>query len=414
MNSLRATKDLRHETRAALRLSQRAVLVQPQPMFRILAEAMQIESLGHPVIHLEIGDTSSLTSPELTRRLREDKHVTASLGYSPSAGEPVLRDVLARHYSRDLGVSIRRENVVITPANAAITQLIGILCDEGDAVLLPDPAFSTYQLAARYNSVNEVFFPLREAAGFAPNIAEIRTRMDANPRIRALILDNPSNPLGIAHAPSIIDAIAAECESRGIALIWDQTYKNLNYSGESMCLKHRGTNLYVYSLSKDAAAPALRVGCVVGDAEVVGKVADYNSLFYSCLPKPLQLLAASYLEGVCREHAAGLAHIIKGRIEVVTAILRPSPWLSFVTPNASIYAYLNVSRAGLDGEAFANRLLHERMVCVCPGAGFGPSGRDYVRICLSGKEEELYEGCRALVDFAAAVGAENTGSPPLD
>lgn len=172
MNSSRATKDLRHESGAALKLSQRAVRVQPQPMFRILAEAMQIESLGHPVIHLEIGDTSSLTSPELTRRLREDKHVTASLGYSPSAGEPVLRDVLARHYSRDLGVSIRRENVVITLANAAITQLIGILCDEGDAVLLPDPAFSTYQLAARYNSVNEVFFPLREAAGFAPNIAE--------------------------------------------------------------------------------------------------------------------------------------------------------------------------------------------------------------------------------------------------
>lgn len=391
-----------------LKLSRRSERVQPQPMFRVLAEAQHIESLGQPVIHLEIGDTSSLMDPELQRLVRENRSLTASFGYSPSAGEPALRDILARQYAEECGFPFRRENVVITPANAAISQLLALLCDEGDSVLLPDPAFSTYQLAIRFNDLTPVFFALREETGFAPDLAEIKARMDADPKIRVLIIDNPSNPLGIAHSSDIMEGLAALCAARGVALILDQTYKNLVYGERPRRTKHRPTTFYVYSLSKDAAAPALRVGCVVGEATIVGKVADYNSLFYSCLPKPLQLTAARYLVDGYARQAGRINAIIEGRIEAVTAILRPSPWLSFVRPNAAIYIYLNISRTGLDSESFTKRFLHERAVCVCPGTGFGPSGRFYVRICLSGREDELYAGCAALVEFCAAVAAEKT------
>ncbi len=390
-----------------LKLSGRSGRIQPQPMFRILAEAQQIEALGQPVIHLEIGDTSSLTDPELQRLLREEKLLTNSFGYSPSAGEPALRDILARQYAEEYGFPFKREHVVITPANAAISQLLALLCDEGDSVLLPDPAFSTYQLAIRFNGLTPVFFPLREEVGFSPNIAEIRASLDADPKIRVLLIDNPSNPLGIAHSSEVMEGLASLCAERGIALVLDQTYKNLIYGEQPRRPKHRPTTFYVYSLSKDAAAPALRAGCVVGDPAIVAKVADYNSLFYSCLPKPLQLTAARYLEDSYLRQVGRLNRIIEGRIEAVTAILRPSKWISFVRPNAAIYIYLNIKRTGLDSETFANRFLHERAVCVCPGTGFGPSGRFYVRICLSGKEDELYAGCTALVDFAASVAAEN-------
>ena len=386
-------------------LSRRSSRLQPQPMFRILAQANELERAGRPIVRLEIGDTSHFADPELQRLLREDKRTTASLGYSPSAGEPELREVLARQYASECGVPFTRENVVITPANAAISQLLAVLCDEGDRVLLPDPAFPTYQLAVRFNGLAPVFFPLREKSGFAPNLAEIQALVEGDQRIRAVVIDNPSNPLGVCHDVEVMDKLAALCAEHNLALVIDDTYKNLVYTDAVRRIRHLPSNFYIYSLSKDAGAPALRIGCVVGDAAVVAKVADYNSLFYSCLPKPLQMVAAIYLEGE-RKQLKVLRRAIVDRIQMTISILGLSPWLSFVRPNAAIYVYVNIVRTGLDSDAFADRLLLERGVCVCPGTGFGPSGRDYIRICLSGKEADLSAGCREIVDFAELLATE--------
>jgi len=382
-------------------------------MFRILAEAQELESAGRSIIHLEIGDTSSFNNLELRRLLREDERITASFGYSPSAGEASLRDALARQYSHECRYHFTRENVVITSANAAISQLLAVLCDEGDHVLLPDPGFSTYQLAARFNGLDPVFFSLREETGFRPDLAEVRARLLEDGSIRALVIDNPSNPLGVHHDVEIMDGLATLCEERGVAFIVDDTYKNLVYAGSLVRVQHFLTNFYIYSLSKDAAAPALRIGCVVGDAAVVAKIADYNSLFFSCLPKPMQLAAAVYLESG-HSQLNILRSAIVERIEAVSNILKQSPWLSFVRPNAGIYIYVNISRTGLASDEFANRFLRDRGVCVCPGTGFGPSGSQYIRICLSGNESELYSGCEEFVDFVALAAMEAQAAGLLD
>jgi len=154
-------------------------------MFRILAQANKLERVGHSIVHLEIGDTSSFANAEIRQFLRIDERTTASLGYSPSAGEPQLREVLAGQYASECGVPFTRDNVVITPANAAISQLLAVFCDEGDRVLLPDPAFPTYQLAIRFNGLEPVFFTLREQSGFAPDLAEVRQLIIATPNVRA-------------------------------------------------------------------------------------------------------------------------------------------------------------------------------------------------------------------------------------
>lgn len=373
-------------------------------MFRIRAEAQDLERAGRVIVHLEIGDTSAFTNPELRRLLQEEAPVMTSLGYSPSAGEPALRDALAREYARECGVDFGGENVVVTPANAAVSQLLNVLCDEGDHVLLPDPGFSTYQLAAHLNGLEPVFFSLREETQFRLDLEMIRSCLANDRRIGALIIDNPSNPLGLHHGFETMDGLATMCAEIGIPFIVDETYRNLVHAGRFARVPHHATSFYVYSLSKDAAAPALRIGCVVGDPAVIAKIADYNSLFYSCLPKPLQLAAAAYIDGGHLQ-ANVLQQAIAQRIETASAILRRSSWISFVKPTAAIYLYINVSRTGLTGDAFASRLLAEMGVCVCPGTGFGPSGTDYVRVCLSGNEAELYPACEAFVRFTDSLAA---------
>jgi len=41
-------------------------------------------------------------------------------------------------------------------------------------------------------------------------------------------------------------------------------------------------------------------------------------------------------------------------------------------------------------------LLKQRKVAVSPGIAFGPSGKDYIRICFAVSDESLKEGLRRI------------------
>jgi len=61
---------------------------------------------------------------------------------------------------------------------------------------------------------------------------------------------------------------------------------------------------------------------------------------------------------------------------------------------------LSVGDLGLDGEAFALRLLDEERVAVMPGAAFGQSSAAMLRLSLTVPDETLAEGCRRIAALA--------------
>jgi aspartate/methionine/tyrosine aminotransferase len=379
-------------------LSSRSASITPQPMFRILAEAAVVERAGQRVVHLEIGDTTGYRNDAIVELLRQES-LEPPLGYAPSAGLHELRVAFAELYSREKGVAFAEDAVVIAPANALVTQLLAVLCDPGDAVLVPDPGFPTYRLACRFNGLRAVPYPLGEAAAWNPDVDAFLAALETR-EIAAAILNVPSNPLGTVMDAAVARALVDALRERNVPCILDETYKNLVYDGTQPALPHGENLFYLYSLSKDAAAPGLRIGCAVGAPHVIGKVADYNSLLLSCLPPLLQRVAARYLTGG-RDFAATLRAEIPARIDAVDEILRSQPLLTYVRPNAAFYVFLNVSASGRDADAFANELLHTRGVCVCPGTAFGERGSEYVRVTLAGPEDELYAGCEQLAAFVS-------------
>lgn len=384
-------------------LSQRSQAFQPQPMFEILAAAQDLEAQGHPVLHLEIGDTKGFTNPHIVSRLQELSQ-NPSLGYIASGGMPEIRGAFARQYTQEKGVTFGADNVVVAPANALISQYLGVTCDPGNAVLLPDPGFPTYFLAARYNGLRIVTYPLDPETGWNPDPAQVERLISEDPGIRAMIVNSPSNPLGTVMDPERLDALLDIAERNGLHCLLDETYKNLVFAGDLEPLPHRSSTTYLYSLSKDAAAPGLRVGCAVSqDTRLIAKLVDYSSLFFSCGPGLMQQVAASYIS---RPDALAFAREIRtetsSRVALVEKILGDVDGLSYIRPSATFFVFLNISCTGLDSRAFAYELLRERHVCVCPGDSFGQQGEGHVRVTLTGDRQELEEGMRRLADFVRA------------
>ena len=374
-------------------LSKRSIKINGQPMFEILSIAKELEAKGKKIIHLEIGDSSPYGNDRIKELIAKNLKVENSLGYSPSEGEPLLRTAFANHYSILCKEKIDSQNVVVTPANAAISQLVNVLSDEGEAILFPDPGFPTYTLAATYHSIKPIFYGLEEANGFQINPDEIYSIIESHKEIRAIFLNNPSNPLGIFQQVSRLNEIISFCNKRGISVIIDDTYRNLIYEDNYPRVNHLPNIFYIYSLSKDIASPGMRIGAVIGDKQVIKKISDLNSLLYSCLPKFIQLAAAEYLNEDHRAYRAKLRGDLQKRITKVCEILNGSIGLTYVKPNSGIYFFLNVTATSFDGSAFALILLNEAGVSVCPGISFGRHGKNYIRICISGNEDELYEAC---------------------
>ena len=83
-------------------------------------------------------------------------------------------------------------------------------------------------------------------------------------------------------------------------------------------------------------------------------------------------------------------------------------------PGGGYFVWVPVAPPGLDGRAFAERLLKERQVLVGPGCAFGPSGGGHVRISFAADDGRLREGLARLAAFVAGLRSPTAEAPPAE
>ena len=165
--------------------------INPQPMFDVLTMARQRESLGHYVARMEIGDTPGFRNDFIHDLVT--KYSSSPYRYSPSRGE----DVLISKVLETQWPNYSNENVVIGPANFLITAALASVTSPGDYVMLPDPGFATYKLSADFLGLRILYYPVYQAGNPSfPNLTDFVAASGVLPRV--LIINNPSNPLGVA------------------------------------------------------------------------------------------------------------------------------------------------------------------------------------------------------------------------
>ena len=82
-------------------------------------------------------------------------------------------------------------------------------------------------------------------------------------------------------------------------------------------------------------------------------------------------------------------------------------------PGGGYFAWVPVSALGLDGRAFAERLLKESRVLVGPGCAFGPSGAGHVRVSFATDDGRLREGLSRMGAFVERLKNPTAPIPPV-
>ncbi len=327
--------------------------------------------------------------------------------YTATAGLLSLRQLLVEKLATVN--KIRTEpsliNVTIGGVGGIAAALLALL-EQGDEVLLPDPAWPNYQLELSYSPARVVRYPLHAERDFAPDPEELERYI--TPRTKLLIINSPCNPTGAVFPRQVVEGIVELCQKYDLYLLSDECYDEIVFEGEHVSpasFWDDGHVISVFTFSKTYAMTGYRVGYVVTNrelADVINKILEANM---SCATSFAQKGAEAALKGP-REPVFRMLEAYRHRRDVVDGLLRKyGMWTS--TPHGAFYTMADVSRSGMDSRTFAFKLLEEARVAVAPGTAFGETARNYVRISLASSLEDLEEGIRRMRDFIDRVAKES-------
>jgi succinyldiaminopimelate transaminase len=299
----------------------------------------------------------------------------AEPGYPTTHGTAALREAIAGSLLRRFGVTVDPAAVLPTVGSkelvAWLPTLLGI--GPGDAVVIPELAYPTYEVGARLAHAEVVRSDSPTAVG--PG------------RVALMWINSPSNPSGRVLPPEHMRRVVGRARARGAIVASDECYLSLGGGALSIlhpevCLGSHEGLLAVHSMSKSSNLAGYRAGFVTGDPDLVAGLLEVRKHAGMMVPRPVQeAMTAAASDDAHVEHQA---RAYARRRALLRAALEA--WgLRIDHSEAGLYLW---ATAGEPGRATVRRLA-EQGILVAPGEFYGPGGAEYVRVGLTASDERI-------------------------
>lgn len=324
-------------------------------------------------------------------------------GYSPGAGEMSLREALAKRYSKQAGREITAEQILCFPGTqTALYCVVRALAGDGDEILIGDPMYATYEGVVTSSGARITPVPLCAENGFRIKAKDIEKRI--TPKTTAILINTPHNPTGAVLSSSDIADIGAVAREHDVWLIVDEVYDELLFHDATFSTPLSRPDLadrtiVVSSISKSHAAPGFRSGWCVGPETFCDHLLPISEavLFGN---QPFLADATALAIAKPSPVAVGMRSRFSARADRLATALHSQTHLKVHKPEAGMFALIDIAASGLNGEEYAWDLLNNAGVAVMPGAAFGESLKNWVRVSLTETDENFDEGYKRIIEHA--------------
>ncbi len=362
---------------------------------------------GGPVRHMTIGEPRHAFPAWITDIITEN---AAGFGnYPPNEGTPELMEAISAWLLRRYGVTVEPGQIMaLNGTREGLFNAAVALCPEETArgqrpaVLIPNPFYQVYAVAAATVGAEPVFVPAVAENDFLPDYAGLSPEI-LN-RVEIAYLCSPANPQGAVANRDYWASLIALAEKYGFRIFADECYSEIYRDtpppGALEVAREGGADpervVIFHSLSKRSNLPGLRSGFVAGGPESVARIRQLRAYAGAPLPLPLQRAAEKVWADEAHVEESRALYQEKYRIadEVFAGIQ------GYRGPEAGFFLWLPVE----DGEAAALKAWRDTGVRVLPGAylarevdGFNP-GKGYVRVAMVAPKEEMQRGLIELRD----------------
>jgi methionine transaminase len=328
--------------------------------------------------------------------------------YAPMEGVVALRAEVARklHLSYGISVDPETEITVTVGATESLYDAIQMTVGSGDAAIVFDPAYDSYEPAVRLAGGRCVRIPL-EPPAFRYDWDRVRGAIDA--RTRLIIVNSPHNPACTAATRDDLDQLAASIRDRPIKVLADEVYEHVVFDGRkhASVLAHpelRSRSYAVYSFGKTLHATGWRVGYCVAPPALTTELRKVHQFNTFSVVHPLQHAIAAYLAEK-PESWQGLSEFFQRKRDLLRDALAGTPF-DLPPAQGTYFQLLGYERlSDEDDLAFADRLITEGGLATIPLSPFyrDPPSSRYVRLCIAKQDATLRDAAARLSGFAEKV-----------
>ncbi|MCB2358401.1 aminotransferase class I/II-fold pyridoxal phosphate-dependent enzyme [Clostridium estertheticum] len=348
------------------------------------------------IIDLSIGDPDLSVNSKITDALIEALKCEKYNNYPPYDGINELKIAVIKYYNDVYNVSLALDEVIILiGSKEGINNIIPAVCDIGDCVIVPEPAYPVYSICSKLWGCVPYTVALTQSNGYMP-------RIDAIPEIivnkcKLMFINYPNNPTGAVASKGFYKSIINFSYDNNIVLCNDSAYNEIiKEDKEPISLMQYDVlrqNVEFGTLSKTYNMTGYRIGYAVGNAKVINALLKIKSNCDSGQFIPVQKAAVAALN-LERDYVHNIRKIYDERREVAKSILIEKD-IKFFDAEATFYLWCRTPGNYTTNE-FCEELLINHGIVVTPGNVFGKIGYDYFRIALTKDKLILEEALKSL------------------
>jgi 2-aminoadipate transaminase len=270
-----------------------------------------------------------------------ERDPSGAFSYGTSAGYPRLLEWIAAKH----GVEPDR-TIATNGSMQADAFLFQALVEPGDIVVVEAPTYDRTLRALRGLGAEILAIPL-EADGI--DVEALARALDAGARPKlAHIIPNFQNPAGCTLSLEKRERLLELSREHGFTIFEDDPYVELRFEGPqhpTMLSLDDGTGVVVYASSfSKTVCPGIRVGYLVGPAELIGRIRGIATGTYISPSMVAQSIVAEFCHsGAIKRSIATVKRALLERRDATSAALeRHLPEARFVTPEGGYFLWVDL------------------------------------------------------------------------
>ena len=324
--------------------------------------------------------------------LRQDPNVLLQYGRSP--GYAPLREWLGQQYG------VGPDQILIGNSSMEIFAFITqTLVQPGDRAFIESPSYDRSITLLRRAGAQVVGIPVEEDG---PDLTVLEDELKQGAPVLMYVITDFHNPTGITASLDKRKRLAALAEEYGFWIAEDSPYRLLRYEGQdvpTLWSLAPARVLHLSSFSK-VLAPGLRLGYVVGPAEMIATLAQWAVDTYIGPVFPTQGMVHEYCRrGLLEPNIERLKEVYRPRLQATfSALEKHLPQATWTRPEGGFYVGVTLPE-GIEMVSLLARA-GKAGLKLSDGRGFFPNSPDgdrFLRIPFcSVTPEEIAEGVSRL------------------
>ncbi len=369
--------------------------VEPSATLAISSVAKELRAEGADVVDLSVGEPDFPTPAPIVEAgiaAMRDGHT----GYTAPRGIPSLREAIATELATD-GLAYDPDQIIVTPGGKqALYEVFQTVVDDGDEVVLLDPAWVSYEAMAKLagGTLRRVDLTTSNFK-LEPALDELTTAISDETRL--LVVNTPSNPTGMVYTDDALAAVRDLAVDHDVTVISDEIYKRITYGRTPASLATldgmADRTITVNGFSKTYAMTGWRLGYLAGPTDIIDQAAKLQSHSVSCATNFVQHAGVAALTDVDDEVDEMVTAFEDRRDHLIDRLEDAGAHVPAVPDGAF---YLMVPVVGDDLET-CETAIQEAHVATTPGSAFGAPG--YARLSYANSTDRIDEALDRLFDL---------------